>query len=314
MIILPPRVVAGGPATLAVLDAHGKLAPGVQVQIGASQGAETDSTGRAYFRVPDSGAALIVRGAGATAVALVDPPSKHAAPRAASEDHLSMEPVISLRDRFSICGGHFSGGADENRVTIAGERALVLAASPECIVALAAPNTPPGQATISIDSSAARAAATATLVSLEFHEPRLSPGAKGALLIAVIGDVKPLHLRVENGSPDVVRIARGDSQIVRTDGKPGNSARVEVQAIRSGDFSLSARLIPPPDPRAARQYLAAAEPLAAPDLRAEMAKVAGQIEHHPRDVQKAMQALQRISGSLREGDLRTLIDAARSAL
>ncbi|HWG58944.1 MAG TPA: hypothetical protein VN661_07840 [Candidatus Acidoferrales bacterium] len=306
-IVLPPTVVAGEPATLAVLDAKGKLAPGVQVQIGQAQGAETDSSGRAYFRVPQMSGALIVRGAGASAVAVVASGAEAKTPV-----HVSVAPVLSLRDRFSICGERFSGDADANRVTINGAPALVLAASPECVVGLSARNTPPGPATISIASAGAQATANATFVAIEFQPTgRLSPGEKSELFITVRGYAKPLRIRVENGSPDVLRFLRGDSQIVRTDGKPGNSAQIAVQAIRSGDFSFRVALPPAPDPQAASRYLRAAEPLAPPDLRVEIEKIARQIERHPRDTRRD---LQRISGGLAEGDLRTLIDAARAAL
>lgn len=309
-IVLPPRVATGEAATLAVIDANGRLAPGVQVQIGQTQGTQTNSTGRAYFRVPQASGALIVRGPGASGVALVsgDAPS-------APAGGLSIAPIISLHDRFSICGGHFSGDADGNEVWVGTQQALVLAASPDCVVALAPQHTPPGAATISIQSGGQRWRASTTFVAFEFHEPpRLQPGQKGELVVNVLGWAKPLRLRVENGSPDVLRFVRGDSRVARTDGKPGNLAQIAVQAIRSGDFSFHAELVPQPDPQAARQFLQAAEPLAPPPLRAQIRSAADQIEHHPHDTEKAARELQKLSGGLGEGDLRTLIDAARAAL
>ena len=61
-IILPPAVVAGAQATLAVVDAAGRLLPGVAVEISGGQTARlrasspekvtTDSTGRATFLAP----------------------------------------------------------------------------------------------------------------------------------------------------------------------------------------------------------------------------------------------------------------------
>ena len=41
-------------------------------------------------------------------------------------------PVVSQVDRFSVCGGGFRGDVDANHVNINGERAFVLASSPEC--------------------------------------------------------------------------------------------------------------------------------------------------------------------------------------
>src|SRR5579863_6847234 len=64
-IVLPPRVVAGHPATLAVLGVDGRLAPKLAVEMGANLHVTTDRTGRALFVVPASGAALIARASGA---------------------------------------------------------------------------------------------------------------------------------------------------------------------------------------------------------------------------------------------------------
>src|SRR5579863_1134030 len=54
-IVLPPKLMAGHPATLAVLGVDGKLASGVKVDLGNEQSVTTDRTGRATFTVPASG-------------------------------------------------------------------------------------------------------------------------------------------------------------------------------------------------------------------------------------------------------------------
>ena len=134
-IVLPPKVVAGRPATLAVLGADGRLAPNVAVDMGANLRVTTDRTGRALFVVPASGSALIAKASGATAVALIDAPRLTTAPASAA----SVTPVAGLHDPFAFCAAGLSGDADANLVKINGEFALVLAASPECLVALAPP-------------------------------------------------------------------------------------------------------------------------------------------------------------------------------
>src|SRR6202041_2223846 len=48
-IVLPPKLVAGKPATLAVLGVDGRLAEGIAVTIGESLHLKTDKTGRATF-------------------------------------------------------------------------------------------------------------------------------------------------------------------------------------------------------------------------------------------------------------------------
>jgi hypothetical protein len=60
-IILPQKLVAGQPATLAVLTAEGKLAPGVPVEFSGGQRVTTDDSGRASFAAPDEAGVLLVQ-------------------------------------------------------------------------------------------------------------------------------------------------------------------------------------------------------------------------------------------------------------
>src|SRR5271166_4292735 len=51
-IVLPPKLVAGQPATLAVLGVDHRLAEGITVDLGKGQRVKTDRTGRAFFTTP----------------------------------------------------------------------------------------------------------------------------------------------------------------------------------------------------------------------------------------------------------------------
>src|ERR1700730_5043627 len=172
-IVLPPKVVAGHPATLAILGADGRLAPNVTVVIGEGQSLKTDATGRAFFTAPATPGVLFAEASGAAAVALVDetpPPNAQTA-----KEDLAMAPVISLRDRFPICGDGFRGDADANRVTMNGDRVLIVASSPECLVVLPSPRAVPGAAKLTVNSSGSDRNATTTLVSLQFEAPQTAP-------------------------------------------------------------------------------------------------------------------------------------------
>lgn len=310
-VVLPPRVIAGQPATLAVLGADGRLASGVTVELGKDQRVKTDSTGRALFSAPSEGGVMLAKASGASAAALVDP----AAP-ARTQQGVAITSVISQSDRFSICGVEFRGDADANRVRINGDRALVLAASPECLVVLPGPKTKPGPAKISIDTAEAQWTAATTVVSLEFEppDPPLVPEKKSRLVVRAQGCEKPLAIIVENESPGVLRFLRGDSQQLRTSGGVQNSASIEVRAIRSGDFSFRGLLIPLPDPDTARRYLVAAAPLAGKDFQRSVKNLAERLAHHPHDVSKIRRDLDRILVVTIVGDFRTLLEAARAAL
>jgi len=303
--------MAGHPATLAVLGVDGKLAPDVTVDLGNGQSVTTDRTGRALFTAPPTGDYLLAKASGASVAALVDPAA------GASEPHATALPaVVSVRDRFWICGAGLRGDADANSVTINGQPAIVLAASPICLVALPGPKAEPGRASLSIEAPGVKWSATTTIVSLEFEAPNpaLKPGQKGQLKIHVRGSNQKLGIVVQNQTPDVLRFPRGDLQALLTSGGAENVTGLRVQAVTSGDFSFRARLVPAADAAAAERYLLAAEPLAPKELQREILDMADRLEHHPRNAQTVRARLQKIVRNTMTGDFRTLLEAAQSAL
>jgi hypothetical protein len=312
-VVLPPKVVAGQQATLAVLDADGKLAPGVTVELENNPSVRTDRTGRGFFQVssPGSGGVLLATVSSDSAAAIED-----SAPPADAGQTLAIAPAVSVRDYFSICGSGFSGNADENRVNINGAPALVLAASPECLVVLPGADAAPGPATISVEAAGQKRTAATSLVSLAFESPNpaLLPDQRGRLIVRVLGSELPLRIVVGNKTPDVLRFLRGDEQELVTRGGPQNLAVVEVQAIRSGDFSLRTRIEPQPDAEAARRYLQAAAPLAPQNLSRELHKLSGKLAHHPHDFRPLRRKLDEILAATPPGDFQTLLRAARAAL
>jgi hypothetical protein len=310
-IVLPPKVVPGHPATLAVFGADGRLANGVTVETGRDQHVTTDGTGRAVFAAPTDGSFLLAKASGAATAALMDAETSSGNSRT-----ITVDAVISLKDRFSICGGAFRGDADANRVKINGERALILGASPECLVVLPGPKASPGPAIITVQTADAQWTATTTLVSLEFDspEPALLPGEKSKMIVRAKGVEQPLRVVVENQTPGVLRFARGDTQELRTSGGPNNLAEIDVQAIRSGDFSFHARLESSPDLVISQRYLQAAEPLAPKDLQHRLRELAERLARHPKDSEKIKHQLEQIISSTISSDLRTLLEAAAAAL
>jgi len=310
-IVLPPRVVAGRPATLAVFGADGKLAADVNVDLDGIQRVQTNQTGRAYFVAPARSSVLIAYAAGASAAALVDAavPSDHSAP-------LHVEPVVSVHDAFPICGALWRGDADANHAKINGEPALILAASPECLVVLPPPNAVPGPARISLDAPGVQVTAVTTFVSLDFLQPSppLIPKRKSALPVRVRGSGQPLHIVVTNETPGILRFARGDEQESLTSGGVDNLAEISVTALRSGDFSFRARILPAPDLPAAQRFLAAALPLSSRDLRSEIKDLGKRLARHPRDSEKIRAQLNWIASQTMEGNFRALLVAASRAL
>jgi hypothetical protein len=310
-IVLPPKVVAGRPATLAVFGADGKLASGVTVEVAKDRRVVTDTTGRATFTAPSDGGVVIAKASGRAAAALVDQDGP-----ATESQAISVAPVISLKDSFSICGGGFRGEADANRVKINEERALILAASPKCLIVLPGPKVAPGPATISVQTGEANWTAASMVVSVDFEppQPALVPEKKSKLVVRAEGTEQPLRIVAENQTPGVLEFLRGDVQKLRTSGGANNFAGIEVQAIRSGDFSFHARLVPPPDAAIAERYLRAAQPLAPRELQRRLKSFADRLAHHPRDAEKVQRELEQIISTTIAGDLRTLLESADAAL
>jgi hypothetical protein len=313
-IILPPRLLSNASATLAILGSDGHLAPGVTVDIGNGQRVTTDATGRASFTAPPDGA-FIATASGVSAASLVD-----AAPPAASQGSapaVVVAPDVSQHDRFAICGGSgFRGDVAADSVTINGDPAFVLAASPLCVVVLPQARTLAGRARIEIDAAGARSSGVTTLVALDFVPPKppLLPGRKGKLYVRAEGTTDPLRIVTENHSPDVIEFTRGETQELRTSGGAQNQAPIQVQAIRSGDFSFHARILAPPDPASAARYLEIAEGIAPKSAQKPLREIVEELTRHPRDSAKAAAALGHIASSSQPGALRALLDAARSAL
>jgi hypothetical protein len=310
-IVLPPRLVAGSPATLAVTDAEGKLVSGTTVELGSGERVSTDRTGRAYFTAPASAGVLLAKGDGVSAAVLVDPPRPNDA-----KQPITVAPDVSLRDRFAICGGGLRGDADAYQVTLNGEPGLVLAASPECVVVLAGAKTAPGRVDITLEAGKTKWTANTSLVSLEFEPPKpaLQPEQKGKLIVRVHGSERKLDIVVGNRAPKVLQFARGDPQELQTSGGPQNLAEISVKAVRSGDFSFRARLASPPDVVAARGFLLAAAPLAPAAMQREIRKMADRLQRHPRDFAKIRLELAPIVAQTAAGDLHTLLAAAEAAL
>src|SRR6202035_5298607 len=315
-IVLPPKLVSGRPATLAVLGVDGRLAEGIVVDLGSHSGTDvrvkTDKTGRAAFLAPTDAAVLIAKASGAAAAALIDPPP---APNSAATA-ISLEPVVSRLDAFQICGGPFPGEAEAEHVRLNNDPALVLAASPACLVILAGPRAAPGPANISIETARdKRYTASTTLVALHFDPPvpPLLPEKKSSLVLHVQASVHPLRILAENKTPGVLRFLRGDTQELLTSGGVQNVATIEIQTLSTGDFSFRARILQNPDPQTARRYVEAAQPLAPKELQRQIQNLAKQLARNPRDTRKISAELKKILSYTIAGDFRTLLESAYAA-
>lgn len=310
-IVVPPKLVAGQLATLATLGLDGTLAPHITVDLGNGNRTETDTTGRAVFTVPKTGNILIVHASGDSVAALVDATEPKGAPAS-----ISVAPIVSVRDRFSICGTGFQGDAEQNRVQIDDAFALVLASSPECLVVIAPPKTSPGPAKVSAKASSGFEDADTSLVAFTFDPPQppLTQGVNSWLTLRATGSDKRLNVLVKNEAPGVIHFDKGDEQEVTTSGGGENAAQIRVAAVNPGDFSFHAQLLPAPDVALARRFLEAAQPLAPPEAQHNVKKLADDLARRPRDAEKVRAQLRQMISVAAQGDFRAVLQAAYAAL
>ena len=124
--------------------------------------------------------------------------------------------------------------------------------------------------------------------------PRLRRSqGKQRLTVQVEGSNAPLDLTIKNETPGVLEFLKGDIQEVRTTGGGRNIAQVQISAIRSGDYSFNAKLIPSPDIPAAERYLRAAVLLAPKALQHRVNDAAERVATHPKDREKVRQDLKK---------------------
>jgi len=290
-IVLPPKVLAGSPATLAVIDGAGRLVPRVELEVTGGQTIMTDATGRASFLVPRDSAWLTARiakpalSASAPAELPAEQPGTAEGPRIVSHPNF-----ISLRDRFVIQGSGFRGDADVNQVFLGDQRCAVLAASPVALIVLAAPRVPPGAVGLRVivgDGETVPREVTAVL--LEVSGPAETPvvGAESVATVHVRGTTERLALEVRHGSPAVIEFVRGNPHRLTSSGGDSNTAEVRMKSLAPGDYTITARLIPTasglPDLQTVRQKLVTARERAAPAWAARLDRLIRRIDRAPQD-------------------------------
>lgn len=252
-IILPPKLVAGAPATLAVLDPQGRLLPKVTVELSGGQNATTDLTGRAMFRAPSQPGTVVAKIPGqAVSASTAVVASDDSAPRGASVGapgavHVSSYPhAITIHDRFTLEGAGFRSAADLNHVYLNGDPCLVVASSPVSLVALPGPSVPIGDVTLHVTAGGIDAGQfPVSAVLLEFTGPTeaVNAGSSGKLIVHARGTTEPLLLEVRNGSPAVIQLSKGNVQRLKTSGGKENIAPLDVKFETGGNYLVSARLL-----------------------------------------------------------------------
>jgi hypothetical protein len=245
ILLLPPRIVSGERATLAVLDVSGRLTPGVTINFSNGDHLRTDSTGRALFVAPLNPGVIFgsIEGRPGRAASVILTPTEASAP---SMEISAAPRVASLTDRFEILGKRFCGDADSNRVTIANHGALVLASSPVALTVLPPMELEPGPAKVTV-SCAKRDAPEFSVVFVELalkaDSSPLKRGEHRTLTVRVAGTTEKMSLEARNLAPDIAELEGGNPVRRLSSGEEENVAQFEVVGKKNGTFLISIRLI-----------------------------------------------------------------------
>lgn len=319
-IVLPQQLVAAQPATLAVLGPDGRLLPDAVVEFSGGKRVTTDATGRAAFRAPNDPGVMVVHLAGSPTAAtatVIAPPSD-----APDGVQVTQSPrLVMLGEPFAVRGSGFRGEADANRVYLNEKPAAVLAASPVALVVLPAAATLPGSAQLVIEvagRSPGPVPIRLVAVELVFEKGRLAAGEKASLGVRVRGSEQPLELEIRNLTPVVVTLKDGDVQRIHTGGGAENSASLEMEGIRAGDFSISARLVPPatglPDTETARERLLAAREQAPAAWVPRVARLISLLGESPQNALQVRTELEKMMAEMPPGEFGRLLESAWRAL
>jgi hypothetical protein len=252
-LILPPKLVAGAQATLAVLDGLGRLLSNIEVEIPGGQKVTTDATGRARFVAPGQPGVLMAKidASAVSASAEIVPSGDSSAqvvPASATTGArlVSYPRALAIHDRFTLEGSGFRAAADSNHVFLNGDPCLVVASSPVALVVLPGPHVPVGDVTLHVVSGGIDAGQfPVSAVLLEFSGPSeaVSAGSTGKLILRARGTSKPLLVEVRNGSPGIIQFSNGNVQRLKTSGGQENIAPVEMKFVNGGNYSVTARLV-----------------------------------------------------------------------
>ena len=315
-IVLPPVLVAGKPATLAVLSVQGRPAPNVTVSLGGGVTLTTDATGRAELTAPDSQGVLratLPDGTAETSATVIAAPAEEGP---GLRVDLGSRTLL-LRDRFTVRGAGFRGVADENQVLLAGQPAAVLAASPVALVALPNPKTALGETQLVVESSGLTATTSpVSVISLELSSDKGKglPGEKGEVHVTTRGTDRPVDFEVRAEPAGRIELARGNPSRGRTSGGASNAAAIAFTFRQPGEFFFEVRVVPEPlglpDTEAAQRELLEARRLAPHGWTKRVDRVLKLVAQHPQDVAEARDALEKMLAKKPEGEFGRHLEAA----
>jgi hypothetical protein len=229
-----------------VLDASGRLTPGVTVNFSDGNRVLTNTTGRALFVAPPK-PGVIYASIGSRSARVYTTILTTAEVSSTSVSVSSAPQFASVVDRFELAGSGFCGDADANSVRVGGKAALVLASSRAALIVLPPADLEPGP--VNVDTTCGKRSAPSFSVtfldlSLNADSSPLAPGEHRTLKVDVRGTAAKVPLEALNLSPKIAELKGGNPVKVSSSGGPENAAQFELVGREHGNFLISVRLLP----------------------------------------------------------------------
>lgn len=247
-LVSPERAIAGKMVTVSVVDKDSKPEAAVELSFNGAT-ITTDSKGQANFLVPEDatpGRTLHISLSARPeltpdVVDILQPLMSAVDGQAPSIDRVSSH--VSSSKQLIINGHDFDGMSAQNNVLIDNQfEAQVIAASPVQLHIIIPNNLIAGAHTVSVQNSGLRSNAS----RFEYITSKvLSDEKKGNLdkvTIQVQGTIDPIHIRVVNQTPDVIKINKGNNLLVTTSGGNNNSYVLQAKRLKKGDYKIDTKI------------------------------------------------------------------------
>ena len=249
VVHLPARAMAGKFLTVAVCSKEGKPEPSVELSFNGAT-LSTNANGQAIFMVPEDatpGRSLHV--------------SLAARPELSPEVVDILQPLVVSQERqtpqvdkvtkvvtsdgiLQIDGHDFFGIANKNRIDVDSiHEAKVLAASPVQLLVSVPDSVRPGSHSVNITTQGMKSnPGQFDYIKAEIEPDKLSKKILKNLVVTVKGTNKPVHVKIVNRTPDVLKIAKGNNVTITTSGGSENCYTLGVKQLKKGDYKIDTKI------------------------------------------------------------------------
>jgi len=250
-VLIPERAIAGKFLTVAVLTRSNEPERAVELSFnGATM--TTDNAGQAMFMVPEDATPGRTLNVSLSArpelnpgvIDVLQPLTLSSNSDSSKRPSIDSTSRIATSSRLLVVNGHdFEGLARQNRVLVDGDsEAQVVAASPVELRISLPDELSAGNHTVTVESQGIRS----NSARFEYIKAEVTAEEKkkeiSRFIVTVKGTQSPVHVRVINRTPEVVKLSKGDSIIVTTSGGSHNHYSLGAKRLKKGDYKIEANI------------------------------------------------------------------------